>query len=123
MTGADGRRHARRSCPGDANTIVVDLGRFASTSIRTRRPDRAARADVHLDMPALDQAVADGAAVDLTQPFFPFGPQPQPGAAFYFSPRGGVRQARCALRIYVQPDRRRRRTSSTAPGNDPPTTW
>ena len=33
----------------------------------------------------LDQAFADGTALDLTKPFFPFGQQPGPGSTFYFS--------------------------------------
>jgi hypothetical protein len=32
-----------------------------------------------------DKAVADGAEVDLSKPFYPFGLQPQPGSVFYFS--------------------------------------
>ena len=32
-----------------------------------------------------DKAVADGAEVDLSRPFYPFGLQPQPGSTFYFS--------------------------------------
>lgn len=32
-----------------------------------------------------DKAVVDGAEVDLTKPFYPFGMQPQPGSVFYVS--------------------------------------
>jgi hypothetical protein len=32
-----------------------------------------------------DKALADGAEVDLSKPFYPFGLQPQPGSTFYFS--------------------------------------
>lgn len=32
-----------------------------------------------------DKAFANGEALDLTKPFFPYGQQPQPGDAFYFS--------------------------------------
>jgi hypothetical protein len=32
-----------------------------------------------------DQAFTDQTRLDLTKPFFPYGPQPQPGNAFYFS--------------------------------------
>jgi Baseplate J-like protein len=34
---------------------------------------------------APDLAIADGAEVDLSKPFYPFGLQPQPGSVFYFS--------------------------------------
>jgi hypothetical protein len=34
---------------------------------------------------APDQAFVDAQDVDLTKPFYPFGQQPQPGAAFYFT--------------------------------------
>jgi len=56
-----------------------------------------------LDMLAIDHASADGAEVDLTKPFFPFGLQPQPGAAFYFSSTEAFSRPGAKLRLYVQP--------------------
>src|SRR5438105_3685542 len=54
-------------------------------------------------MPALDNAIEDGAPVDLPKPFFPFGAQPQPGAALYLSYAEAFSKPGARLRFYVQP--------------------
>jgi hypothetical protein len=56
-----------------------------------------------LDMPALERAALDGIEVDLSSPFFPFGLQPQPGAAFYFTHAEAFSKPGARLRLYVQP--------------------
>jgi hypothetical protein len=56
-----------------------------------------------LDMSAMELGVAEGAPVDLSKPFFPFGAQPQPGAAFYFSHAEAFSKPGARVRVYVQP--------------------
>ena len=49
-----------------------------------------------------DKAFSDAVAIDLTKPFFPLGPQPQPGAAFYFTNQEIFSKPGARLQVYVQ---------------------
>ena len=50
----------------------------------------------------LDKAIADGLAVDVTKPFMPFGPQPRPGAAFYFTNEEVFSKPGARMEVFVQ---------------------
>jgi hypothetical protein len=62
----------------------------------------------------LDKAVADGLPVDVTKPFMPFGPQPRPGAAFYFTNEEAFSKPGARMEVFVQ-------TSEPDPGPAPKT--
>jgi Baseplate J-like protein len=49
----------------------------------------------------LDKAIAEGRTVDVTKPFFPFGQQPQPGAAFYFNQDEIFNKSGASVRVFV----------------------
>jgi hypothetical protein len=84
-------------------TIVAGIDSFAQSAVVRPPADTAIELVFALDMPALDQAVADTVEVDLTKPFFPFGVQPLPGAAFYFSHAEALSKPGAKLLFYVQP--------------------
>lgn len=48
-----------------------------------------------------DAAVGEGSKLDVTKPFFPFGQQPGPGAAFYLMCDEALAKAAGRLRIYL----------------------
>ena len=89
--------------PGDPTTLAVGVDGFVQQAEVTPSTTVAMDVTFRLDMAALDLAVADGAPVDLSKPFFPFGAQPQPGAAFYFSHAEAFTKPGARLRLYVQP--------------------
>ena len=89
--------------PGQPNAIVVALDNFEQEQDFTPDPDTPQKLTFTLDMLALDKAIADGADVNLSQPFFPLGVQPRPGAAFYFSHEEAFGKPGAQLRIYMQP--------------------
>jgi uncharacterized phage protein gp47/JayE len=84
------------------NTVVVSFGDFDQHEVVTPPGDVAVELVFTLDMAALDLAASDGAAVDVTKPFFPLGAQPQPGSAFYFSHATAFAKPGAQLRVYVQ---------------------
>jgi len=86
-----------------ANTVVVAFGDFEQQEVVTPPKDAPVELVFTLDMAALDLAAANGAAVDVTKPFFPLGAQPQPGSAFYFSHATAFAKPGALLRVYVQP--------------------
>lgn len=49
----------------------------------------------------LDNAIVDGQKADVSKPFFPFGQQPQPGAAFYFNQQETFSKSGGSVRAYV----------------------
>jgi uncharacterized phage protein gp47/JayE len=102
-TDADGWVFGLRVLAGQPNTIVVRLGGFEHEQPFTPDPATPLQVTFSVDMLMLDQAFADDAEVDLTQPFFPFGPQPQPGAAFYLSHAEAFGKPGARLRLYVEP--------------------
>jgi hypothetical protein len=58
---------------------------------------------VTLNLMALspDVALADSTKLDTTKPFYPFGQQPQPGAAFYFSSQETFSKPNAKMRVYL----------------------
>jgi uncharacterized phage protein gp47/JayE len=50
---------------------------------------------------APDAALADGTKLDTTKPFLPFGQQPQPGSAFYFSNQEAFSKPGANLRLFL----------------------
>ncbi|WP_437569823.1 putative baseplate assembly protein [Sorangium sp. So ce542] len=50
---------------------------------------------------APDQALGDGSKLDTSKPFYPFGQQPAPGAAFYLSCDEAFTKVGGTLRLYV----------------------
>jgi hypothetical protein len=88
---------------GVPNTIDVTLGTFDQSYELTPEWGRPVELTFTIDMLAFDQAVSGSAAVDLSQPFPPFGLQPQPGAALYFSDAEAFGRPGAQLRIYLQP--------------------
>jgi baseplate J-like protein len=89
--------------PGQQQTVAVEIDGFQQQALVTPPVGTAVDMTFRLDMAAMDLAVAEGATVDLTSPFFPFGAQPQPGAAFYFSHAEAFSKPGARLRLYVQP--------------------
>ena len=87
----------------EPNTVVVSFGDFDQQEVVTPDGTVAVELVFTLDMAALDLAAADGAAVDVTKPFFPLGAQPQPGSAFYFSHAAAFAKPGALLRVYMQP--------------------
>ncbi|MBT1090321.1 putative baseplate assembly protein [Streptomyces sp. Tu102] len=87
-----------KAAAGDV--IVVALGSFEQ-----QQPVPAAVSALvfTLDLLPADRAFAAGAEVDLTGPFLPFGPQPQPGAAFHFACDEALGKPGARLRVYVRP--------------------
>jgi hypothetical protein len=89
--------------PGEPMTVAVLTGTFEQQAVVTPPVGTAVDMTFRLDMGAMDLAVAEGAPVDLSAPFFPFGAQPQPGAAFYFSHAEAFSKPGARVRLYVQP--------------------
>ena len=85
------------------NTIAVIVEGFEQEAVVRPPLDTPTEVIFMLDMPALESAVSDGAPVDLTNPFFPFGIQPQPGAALYFLHDEAFSKPGASLRVYVRP--------------------
>ena len=88
--------------PGRSNTLALVINGFRQEVTVTPPMGTPTEATVVLDMDPLDRAVADTQAVDVTKPFFPFGAQPQPGSAFYFSHADSMAKPGARLRFYIQ---------------------
>ncbi|MGY0490287.1 hypothetical protein [Streptomyces sp. WG-D5] len=87
------------AAPGD--TLVVALGAFEQEQ---RIAVGAGHLVFTLDLLGPDRAVAaDGAEVDLSGSFQPFGAQPQPGSVFHFSCEEALSRPGARLRVYVRP--------------------
>ena len=101
-TNTQGRVPSLKVVSGQSNTLVIRLGSYEEEYAFT--PDDNIPLDVTfaLDMLPFDKAVGGGTEIDLTQPFFPLGLQPQPGAALYFSHEEAFSKPGAQLRIYVQ---------------------
>ena len=84
-------------------TIAVLIDDFEQQAVVTPPSGTPVDMTFRLDMAAMDLGVAEGEPVDLSKPFFPFGAQPQPGAAFYFSHAEAFSKPGARLRLYVQP--------------------
>ena len=89
--------------PDQQNTVSAEVPGFRQDA--EVRPPAGTPTEVTfaLDMDPLDRAVADTAPVDVTKPFFPFGAQPQPGSAFYFSHAASFSKPGARLRLFIQP--------------------
>jgi hypothetical protein len=85
------------------NTLIVSVDGFEQAAVVHPPAGTPIEVVFTLDMLALDQASVDGAPVDLTKPFFPFGVQPQPGSTFYFTHAESFSKPGARLRLYVQP--------------------
>ena len=83
-------------------TIIIDVDRFEQQHEVTSRPAHRSRSRSRWTWLARPGG-RRGHAVDVTQPFFPFGLQPRPGAALYFSHAEAFGKPGARLRIYVQP--------------------
>jgi hypothetical protein len=68
----------------------------------------------------LELAAVDEAAVDVSKPFFPFGPVPQPGAAVYFANDEVFAKPNAEVLLYLQPTQTLQDQAPTVIGN--PTT-
>jgi uncharacterized phage protein gp47/JayE len=104
-TDDQGRVNSVDILPKQSNTLVIALGTYEEEHVFTPDWDAPLEVTFTLDMLPFDKAVAGGTEVDLSQPFFPLGLQPQPGAAFYFSHEEAFSKPGARLRIYVQPTR------------------
>ncbi|HTQ86975.1 MAG TPA: putative baseplate assembly protein [Candidatus Solibacter sp.] len=88
-------------------TYVVDvtlMGDEASAQFKydgTTLPPLQITATWKVNGLRLDKAIAEGRTVDVTKPFFPFGQQPQPGAAFYFNQDEIFSKPGASVRVFV----------------------
>ena len=89
--------------PGAATTLTLALPGFEQQETFTPSKQTPTTLTFSIDMAALDLAVADGAPVDVTKPFFPFGVQPQAGSAFYFSHAEAFAKPGALLRLFIEP--------------------
>jgi hypothetical protein len=95
---------------GEVTVSAVSATRVASVTIGDSRTERefAAQGGQLLTFALaprglkLDKAVAGELPVDVTKPFLPFGPQPEPGSAFYFSSDEAFSKPGARLPVYVQ---------------------
>jgi uncharacterized phage protein gp47/JayE len=102
-TNTQGRVPSLKIVSEQSNTLVVALGSYEEEYVFTPDNNIPLEVTFALDMLPFDKAVAGGTEVDLSQPFFPLGLQPQPGAALYFSHEEAFSKPGAQLRIYVQP--------------------
>lgn len=94
-------QHQWLSLPAGGATVVVVLD-GVEQRVWVPARTRPARLTVTLDLARPDRATAGGAALDLTAPFRPFGPSPEPGAVLFLGhPAFGVPGA--SVRVFVQP--------------------
>src|SRR5262249_22226580 len=93
------------SLPSEENyeLQVAFLALQATFNLRGLEDERNVELDLTFNVDGLDpdKAFADGSAVDLTKPFFPFGQQPQPGSIFYFNSQEVFTKPGAKVQIYV----------------------
>jgi hypothetical protein len=82
---------------------VSFLNLEAAAKLRDIEPNRKLEVDLTFNVLGLDpdKAFADSVKLDVTKPFYPFGQQPQPGAAFYFSQEEVFSKPGAQVQIYV----------------------
>jgi uncharacterized phage protein gp47/JayE len=102
-TDSEGRISSLPIVPRQSNTLVIRLGSYEEEYVFTPAHNTRLEVTFTLDMLPFDKAVGGGTEIDLSQPFFPLGLQPQPGAAFYFSHEEAFSKPGARLRICVQP--------------------
>lgn len=84
--------------------VEVRAGDFTERVKLNQTPPPGRNAVITLSASGLspDKAFADAQPVDLTNPFQPLGPQPQPGSAFYFTHEEIFSKPGAELEVYVQ---------------------
>jgi hypothetical protein len=84
--------------------VVVGAGDFKGPVKLNQEPAQGEIAVISLSANGLDpdKAFADAQTVDLTNPFFPLGPAPQPGSAFYFTSEEIFSKPGAIMEVYVQ---------------------
>lgn len=84
----------------DITAVVVGAG----STVKTPEEDKEYTAKFLFTTEGLlpDQAFVDAADIDLTRPFYPFGLQPLPGSAFYFTSEEAFTKPGARLQLYVQ---------------------
>lgn len=84
-------------------TVSVRLADVVKT-ITLPTPDVSSTYQVAFTLNALklDAAFADQTGLDVSKAFYPFGTQPQPGNAFYFSNDEIFTKPRAKVRVYLQ---------------------
>jgi hypothetical protein len=92
---------------GDSYTSdVTFLGMTASGDINwlDSAPQNFYEVDLAIKVQGLapDKALVGTKEVDISKTFFPFGAQPQPGAAFYFTQKDAFSKPRANVQVYVQ---------------------
>jgi len=92
---------------GDPYTANLNfLGMAASGDIHwlDSAADNSYEVDLTIKVQGLapDKALVGTKAVDVSKTFFPFGLQPQPGAAFYFTQKEAFSKPRATVQVYVQ---------------------
>ena len=85
----------------DAQVSFLNLE--ATGKLRDLELNRDLEVDLTFNVVGLDpdQAFADAVKLDVTKPFYPFGQQPQPGSAFYFSQKEVFSKPAAQVQIYV----------------------
>jgi Baseplate J-like protein len=101
----DGRYHFNPADYPAAFTVSVAYADLVATSAPVPAGDSSKRLDIDVALKVRgltpDLAFADGASLDLSKPFFPFGQQPQPGAIFYFNHKELFSKPNAQARIYM----------------------
>ena len=84
--------------------IEIRAGDFTARVKLNQPPPPGTTASVSLSADGLspDKAFADVQPIDLTNPFQPLGPQPQPGSAFYFTNEEIFSKPGAELQVYLQ---------------------
>lgn len=105
-TPADGRYELALG-PTGSQLALVRVS-FADIVAEAALPEAAlaspfGRLDLELQVGGIhpDQAFADGTKLDVSKPFQPFGAQPQPGSAFYFTSEEVFSKPGADLRLYL----------------------
>lgn len=99
-TEADGT--AKLAIPTTAQAVSITLGDDRGEETAEAGQPQVVTFTVNPVGLKLDKAIADGLPVDITKPFQPFGPQPRPGAAFYFSNEEAFSKPGARMEVYVQ---------------------
>ena len=101
FTQADGLVAFSKSTDTSVSVIVGDAQASAPIQSQTDAIQRFT-ATVTTDGLQPDKAFTDAVPVDVSKPFFPLGPQPQPGTAFYFTNAEIFTKPGARLQVYVQ---------------------
>jgi hypothetical protein len=101
----DGKYDFTEEVPAQQNydVQVSFLNLEAMAKLRGLELNRDLEVDLGFNVVGLDpnQTYADAVKLDVSKPFYPFGQQPQPGAAFYFSQEEVFSKPGAQVQIYV----------------------